>query len=65
MIVSVIVTSVTTPKPAAELRGLVYGVHPTDLRGDLMAGDEAWYRSPILLGAGALVLAAAFYLPFL
>ncbi|MDT4989268.1 MAG: solute:Na+ symporter, family [Micromonosporaceae bacterium] len=65
MIVSVIVSFVTTPKPATELRGLVYGVHPTDLTGDLMAGDQAWYRSPVLLGAGALVLAAAFYLPFL
>jgi SSS family solute:Na+ symporter len=65
MAVSVIVTAVTTPKPAAELRGLVYGVHPTDLAGDLMAGDRAWYRSPVLLGAGALVLAAAFYLPVL
>ena len=65
MVVSVIVTYLTTPKPERELHGLVYGVGTVDLHGDVLAGDQAWYRSPILLGAGALVLAAAFYLPFL
>ncbi len=64
-VVSVIVTLVTTPKPESELRGLVYGVQPVDLVSDAIAGDRAWYRSPILLGAGAVILAAAFYLPFL
>ncbi len=64
-VVSVIVTLVTTPKPESELSGLVYGVNPADLAADAIAGDRAWYRSPVLLGAGALILAAAFYLPFL
>jgi solute:Na+ symporter, SSS family len=64
-IVSVIVTLVTTPKPQSDLEGLVYGVNPVDLTSDAIAGDRAWYRSPILLGAGALALAVAFYLPFL
>jgi solute:Na+ symporter, SSS family len=64
-IVSVIVTLVTTPKPQSDLEGLVYGVNPVDLTSDAIAGDRAWYRSPILLGAGALALAVAFYLPFM
>jgi SSS family solute:Na+ symporter len=65
MVVSVIVTLFTTPKPESELRGLVYGVDKIDLTADMDAADRAWYRNPIVLGAGALVLAASFYLPFL
>jgi SSS family solute:Na+ symporter len=65
MIVSVVVTLFTTPKPESELHGLVYGVGKTDLTGDALAGDRAWYRSPVLLGGIALVLAAALYIPFL
>ncbi|MEU8194674.1 sodium:solute symporter family protein [Microbispora amethystogenes] len=64
-IVSVVVTLVTTPKPQSELRGLVYGLSDASLSDDALAGDAAWYRSPVILGAGAVVLAAAFYLPFL
>ncbi|MBO3752622.1 sodium:solute symporter family protein [Streptosporangiaceae bacterium NEAU-GS5] len=64
-IVSVVVTLATTPKPESELRGLVYGLTDTTIRDDALAGDAAWYRSPLVLGAGALVLAAAFYIPFL
>jgi SSS family solute:Na+ symporter len=64
LIVSVLVTLVTTPKPIADLEGLVYGVGRTDLTGDAVVGDRVWYRSPLLLGAGALILAIAFYLPF-
>jgi SSS family solute:Na+ symporter len=63
-IVSVIVTMVTQPKPESELDGLVYGVGSTDVRGDALVGDRVWYRNPILLGTGALVLAVVFYLPF-
>ena len=63
-IVSVIVTMVTQPKPESELDGLVYGVGKTDVSGDALVGDRVWYRSPILLGTGALVLAVVFYLPF-
>jgi SSS family solute:Na+ symporter len=65
MVVSVIVTLFTTPKPVSELSGLVYGVDKIDLTADMDAADRAWYRNPVILGAGALVLAAAFYLPFL
>jgi SSS family solute:Na+ symporter len=64
-IVSVVVTLFTTRKTDEELSGLVYGVGSHDLRADALAGDAAWYRSPVLLGGIALTLAAAFYLPFL
>ncbi|MER7004486.1 sodium:solute symporter family protein [Dactylosporangium sp. NPDC000555] len=64
-IVALIVTPLTRSKPESELQGLVYGIGRHDLRADAIAGDTAWYRSPVLLGSGALVLAALFYLPFL
>ncbi|MFG2038559.1 sodium:solute symporter family protein [Dactylosporangium sp. NPDC048998] len=64
-IVALIVTPLTRSKPESELDGLVYGIGRHDLRADAIAGDTAWYRSPVLLGSGALVLAALFYLPFL
>jgi len=62
-IVSAAVTFATTPKPESELSGLVYGVGRTDLKADMLAGDDAWYRSPLLLGVGVLALAAAAYIP--
>jgi SSS family solute:Na+ symporter len=55
----------TKPKPIDQLSGLVYGVGKIDLKGDTVAGDTAWYRSPALLGTAALVLCVALYLPFL
>jgi SSS family solute:Na+ symporter len=64
-VVSVIVTMVTTPKPLSELDGLVYGVGSTHVGGDALVGDRVWYRNPLVMGVGALVLAFAFYLPFL
>jgi solute:Na+ symporter, SSS family len=65
VIVAVAVTFFTTPKPEDELKGLVYGVGSRDLTADAVAGDRSWYRSPVLLGVIALILAAAFYLPFI
>ncbi|WP_432844328.1 sodium:solute symporter family protein [Dactylosporangium sp. CA-092794] len=64
-VVALIVTPLTRAKTDAELDGLVYGVGRHDLRADAIAGDAAWYRSPVLLGSAALVLAVVFYLPFL
>ncbi len=64
-IVAVVVTLFTTRKTDAELSGLVYGIGSHDLTAGALAGDRAWYRSPVLLGAGAVILALAFYLPFL
>ncbi|GGL21320.1 sodium:solute symporter [Sphaerisporangium melleum] len=64
-LVSVVVTLMTAPKPERELRGLVYGLSDASLADDTLAGDRAWYRSPVLLGAGAIILGAALYIPFI
>jgi SSS family solute:Na+ symporter len=56
-IVLVGVSLVTKPKPESELRGLVWGLKREEQEADdSVAGDEAWFRSPKVLGAGALVL---------
>jgi SSS family solute:Na+ symporter len=64
-IVLVGVSLVTKPKPEEELRGLVWGLKRKDPEDDYVAGDEAWYRSPKLLGFGALGLVLALNLLFI
>ncbi|MFC8047398.1 sodium:solute symporter family protein [Nocardia sp. NPDC057353] len=56
IVVSVVVTQVTTPKPAAELVGLVYSETPKELRTDPEADTLPWYQRPVLLAGIALVL---------
>ncbi|WP_410822092.1 sodium:solute symporter family protein [Micromonospora sp. 050-3] len=63
VVVAAIVTPLTAPKRDEELRGLVYGMGGVDLKGDVLAGDAVWYRSPVLLGLIAVALAALFYIP--
>ncbi|MFB7335537.1 sodium:solute symporter family protein [Streptomyces adustus] len=63
-VVMVAVSLFTAPKPAEELRGLVYGTVSPGMAEPPAPGDDAWYRRPALLGWGALVLAAACYIPF-
>jgi SSS family solute:Na+ symporter len=58
-VVTVVVSLVTPPKPAHELKGLVWGIKRDTTDDDFLRGDDAWYRSPWLLGAGALALVAA------
>lgn len=65
IVVGFIVSLMTKPKPESELQGLVYGVGTIDYSMDNVAGDEAWYRSPALLGTVALILCVAMYLPIL
>jgi SSS family solute:Na+ symporter len=55
-IVSVGVTFVTTPKPVAELDGLVYGMAIVD--EDVPESEKVWYRKPGTLAIGALGLTA-------
>ncbi|MFJ1709777.1 sodium:solute symporter family protein [Kitasatospora sp. NPDC088346] len=58
ILVSVAVSLVTRPKPDDELAGLVWSLTPRDhLKDDDTAEDSGWFRSPALLGAGALLLA--------
>jgi solute:Na+ symporter, SSS family len=63
-VVMVAVSLFTAPKPAAELQGLVYGTRSAGMSEAPGEGDDAWYRKPALLGWGAVVLAAACYIPF-
>ncbi|MFC4146972.1 sodium:solute symporter family protein [Micromonospora mangrovi] len=62
-VVAAVITPLTRPKRNEELEGLVYGMGGVDLKGDVLAGDRVWWRSPVLLGAIAVVLAALFYIP--
>jgi SSS family solute:Na+ symporter len=63
-VVMVGVSLFTKPKPAEQLQGLVYGTRSPGMAEPPAAGDDAWYRRPALLGWGAIVLAAACYIPF-
>ncbi|MGW5326263.1 sodium:solute symporter family protein [Streptomyces sp. NPDC004014] len=63
-IVMCAVSLFTKPKPAQELQGLVYGTRSPGMAEPPAPGDDAWYRKPALLGWGAVVLAAACYIPF-
>jgi solute:Na+ symporter, SSS family len=63
--VSVLVTLVTTPKPDSELVGLVWSLTPKSARTHSDIGENAgWYRKPVVLGAGVLVLAAVLNIIF-
>ncbi|MGY1621591.1 sodium:solute symporter family protein [Geodermatophilus sp. SYSU D00965] len=59
IVVSVAVTAVTTPKPVAELAGLVYSETPREARTDPEAHRLPWYQSPTKLAGISLVLVVA------
>jgi solute:Na+ symporter, SSS family len=55
--VTVGVSLVTQPKPDEQLRGLVWGLTRKEEEAEEHdPADDVWYRSPWLLGAGAIVL---------
>jgi SSS family solute:Na+ symporter len=54
ILVSVVVTSVTLPKPESELRGLVYSLTPKEDHQD--DHDGSWWQSPPKLAGVALVM---------
>ncbi len=62
-VVTVAVTLVTQPKPISELQGLVYGM--ANVPEEHYASEDAWYRSPKLLGFSALGLTAVVSLFFI
>ncbi len=62
LVVSVAVTYRTQPKPVAELVGLVKGLEITDVTEEMRAVPR--WKKPEVLGAGAIVLALAMYIPF-
>jgi SSS family solute:Na+ symporter len=56
VVLSVAVSMVTRPKPAEELRGLVYSETPREERTDPLEATYPWYRRPVPLAGIALVL---------
>jgi SSS family solute:Na+ symporter len=59
LIAMVIATRFDTPKPLSELKGLVVGMQARDVQTTTRV---PWYKSPMVLGAGALLLCALLYL---
>ena len=59
IVVSIVVSMATSPKPVAELAGLVYSETPKQLRTDSEAGRRRWYQSPTRLAGISLVLVIA------
>jgi SSS family solute:Na+ symporter len=64
VVVSVAVTMVTAPKPAAELVGLVYSETPRQQRTDPEAHQLPWWQSPTKLAGISLVLVIALNVVF-
>ncbi|WP_067503118.1 sodium:solute symporter family protein [Actinoplanes sp. TFC3] len=64
VVVAVVVTLFTKPKPDNDLRGLVYGLAGSSTSGEVvLAADKVWWRNPALLGGIAVVLAFLLYIP--
>jgi SSS family solute:Na+ symporter len=65
-VVTVAVSLFTRPKETEELRGLVWGLPRRDVEPHRMSEeDRAWYRSPWLLGAGAMALVVILNIVFI
>lgn len=64
ILVSVVVTMVTAPKPAKELVGLVYSETPKSHFTDPADAGASWYSRPVPLAGIALVLVIALNIVF-
>jgi SSS family solute:Na+ symporter len=64
IVVSVVVSVATRPKPVAELAGLVYSETPKEQRTDPDAARLPWYQSPTKLAGISLVLVIALNIIF-
>ncbi|HTP17242.1 MAG TPA: sodium:solute symporter family protein [Streptosporangiaceae bacterium] len=58
LVAMLIATRFSTPKPLAELNGLVFGLQERDVQ---TTGRNPWFKSPVVLGSGVLVLCALLY----
>jgi SSS family solute:Na+ symporter len=54
LVVTVLVSLVTRPKPVSELAGLVWGVHDPNAPDPASVPKPVWWKSPKLLGGVAL-----------
>ncbi|HWC83315.1 MAG TPA: sodium:solute symporter family protein [Pseudonocardiaceae bacterium] len=58
VLISIIITMFTAPRPEADLKGLVWSLTSRDgLKKIESAADAGWYRKPAVLGGGVLVIA--------
>jgi SSS family solute:Na+ symporter len=64
VVVSVLVSMATSPKPVADLAGLVYSETPKEQRVDPAASRLPWYQSPTKLAGISLVLVIALNMSF-
>ncbi len=64
-VVLVVVSLFTKPRDREDLRGLVWGLKREGQEGEMIIGDERWYRQPVLLGIIALVIAVALDIIFI
>jgi len=58
LVAILIATRFDTPKPLSELNGLVLGLQERDVQ---TTARIPWFKSPVLIGVGALVLCALLY----
>jgi SSS family solute:Na+ symporter len=56
LVLSIVVSLVTKPKPASELKGLVYSETPREDRIDPEESSYPWYRRTVPLAGIALVM---------
>ncbi|GAB2991018.1 sodium:solute symporter family protein [Amycolatopsis acidiphila] len=65
VVVSVVVTYATKPKPESELVGLVYSLTPREsLKHETTGDDAGWYRKPVLLAGIAAVITIVLNIAF-
>ncbi|MGW0229344.1 sodium:solute symporter family protein [Actinopolymorpha singaporensis] len=64
IVVSIVVSLVTAPKPRSELAGLVLSETPKSKRTDPAAGRQPWYQAPVKLAGVSLVLVIALNVVF-
>ncbi|WP_019812185.1 sodium:solute symporter family protein [Saccharomonospora halophila] len=65
IVVSVVVTYITRPKPATQLVGLVYSLTPRENLTHSTDGEDAgWYRSPAILAGIVLAVTILFNIVF-
>lgn len=56
IVVTVLVSLATEPKPEPELKGFVYSLTPKEQRTDPRAGELAWFRRPVPLAICSAIL---------
>jgi SSS family solute:Na+ symporter len=64
IVLSIGVSLVTKPKPAEQLRGLVYSETPTDMRTDPNEASAPWYRRTVPLAGLALAMVVVLNVAF-